>query len=228
MKRLQKDWINITILAMTFIALLLAIQANLYSRKSVTANLVIMDDQEYYSGSNTDKWGFWIDGCKNFIGGNTLRFHSLGKFWIRNDGGLDTSLIKVHLYVENKPEAPSPFVPSSWSVGLIKGDDPYQIELEEYVYQLNIPSGSLVPINVHAAALTSFRRTSEVYDYLEDSLYNSLGIKNELALSGIWEFEFSDGTVINKIYNKATFPISNPFTKEDLSTQLEKLCGEQP
>ena len=106
----SKNWYNTISLLISLTAVLIAIQANNYARRSSTPDLVI-------NRIGDDSWSIFADGCYSSSKNQyRLSLSSMPEYWISNNGGLPSALIDVDFTSDLDDDIKSES--SKWSVTL--------------------------------------------------------------------------------------------------------------
>jgi hypothetical protein len=199
MKRFfAQNWFNLGTLLISVIALVVAVQSNLFAkeandiaRSSTNPLLNVVGDNE--TGNIT------VTGC-NYDSQEPYRLkrEMLDIFTFLNKGGLSASLLKVRFF-EGEIEYPH--------VNIRALDrERYLAEGELLDLPLDIEAGKARTWVVQASDLSSWRT-------IEDALRNinypdpSSQILPRTKTPGKWVFEFSDGTIIDSMYKDGWYDI---------------------
>ncbi|HLO16323.1 MAG TPA: hypothetical protein VK206_15935 [Anaerolineales bacterium] len=213
----KKNWYNTVSLFLSLVAVFIALQANNYARQNSTPNLVVKDIGELNGRGKETSWILNIDGCYH-KSRNTYELELVtgNEYWISNSGGLDSALVSLDFKSRLDEDLKNRFE-YLWYAHMYKHPNPDLIG--DIMYQLDIPSASTVPLNVHAGIGQEFPTKEMLLSFL-----NSLPVINsgngEYKIDGHWYFRFGNG--ITLIHSYDTMRVS---MWADLADRLESPCN---
>jgi len=194
----KKNWYNMVSLLISLTAVLIALQANNFARRSTTPDLVVNR-----VGDNI--WHIFADACyKSSSNEYELSLSSLPEYWISNNGGLPAALIVIN----------DEF--GKWSVSLYYSSP----AAGEHTWQVPISPGASVRIGLQTnSARQIFPTKEEALNYWDSLKVNPIN-SEKYRRYGHWQLIFGNGTTQTMTTATAEFYPTN----DDLSKKLDTPC----